>query len=795
MFNGELYLTNEKTTKIKQMKKHIAFVLLLFTFFGFSQTKKEYEIGILLDNKTTELAPLLLELQNEIKAVVGVDADIHFSDKNILTNYYNLQKAENQYNTLINNEVDIIIAFGVINNIVVTKQQVHRKPTILFGTVNSDLIQLKEGQQSSGIDNFTFLISSQSFNDDLKTLQELSNFKNVGIAVEKEIIEVLPLKETLDNELAALNASYTLIAYENVNDLIQQLEGIDAFYLAEGFFLNDNDIKQLSQALISKKIPSFTSTNIDDVENGLLATNQAEENIDQFFRRIALSIEAYINGTNLSELPIYLNYDNKLTVNYNTAERVGIPIKYSLIATTDFVGDFENVLSEKKYNLLEVMNDAIDRNLNLQSSKKDVELRAQDVKIAKSNYLPNITATATGTYVDPDLAEISGGQNPEYSTSGNITLDQTIFSEAANANINIQKNLKKAQQENYNTDQLNTILDASNAYFNALIVKANLQIQSQNLDVTKKNLQIAEQNFEAGQSSKSDVLRFRSELASNTQSLVEAANQLEQTYYALNQVLNNPIDFEIDVENAELEKGIFEGYDYNQLRGFLDDPTLRRPFVSFLIEEAKRNAPELKSLDYNIKATKRNIKLNGPGRFLPTLALRGQYNRNFDQGGVGAPPPPTLNSNYNVGLNLSIPIFQQNQQNINRQTAIIQRDQLEINSDNTKLSIERNVNDAVLSIINQIANIELSKVSEETAKEALELTQTSYASGAVNLVQLIDAQTNYLQAQLARANAVYNYFLSSIQLERIIGYYFLLHTEAENQQFVQRFTEFMIGRQ
>ena len=200
------------------------------------------------------------------------------------------------------------------------------------------------------------------------------------------------------------------------------------------------------------------------------------------------------------------------------------------------------------------MNDAVGRNLSLQASRKDVELRTQDVKTAKSNYLPNITAAATGTYVDPDLAEISGGQNPEYSTAGNITLQQTIFSESANANINIQKNLEKAQQENYNTDQLNTLLDASNAYFNALILKANLQIQSQNLDVTKKNLEIATQNYEAGQSGKSDVLRFRSELASNTQSLVEAANQLEQAYYALNQVLNNPIDFEIDVDEAELEK-------------------------------------------------------------------------------------------------------------------------------------------------------------------------------------------------------------------------------------------------
>ena len=110
----------------------------------------------------------------------------------------------------------------------------------------------------------------------------------------------------------------------------------------------------------------------------------------------------------------------------------------------------------------------------------------------------------------------------------------------------------KAQQERYNSDQLDAIFEVSNVYFNALILKANLQIQNQNLNLTKKNLQIAKQNYEAGQSGKADVLRFRSEAAQNTQSLVEAANLLEQTFFSLNQLLNNPIDFKIDIVEAEL---------------------------------------------------------------------------------------------------------------------------------------------------------------------------------------------------------------------------------------------------
>lgn len=341
------------------------------------------------------------------------------------------------------------------------------------------------------------------------------------------------------------------------------------------------------------------------------------------------------------------------------------------------------------------------------------------------------------------------------------------------------------------------IFDASNAYFNALILKANLQIQAQNLDLTKRNLQIAKQNFKAGESGKSDLLRFRSQMAQNTQSLVEAVNQLEQGFVVLNQLLNNPINTEIDIKDVELSSDLLKHYDYDNFIDILDDPTSREPFIDFLVQESKINAPELKALNYNLDATNRSVKLNSSGRFLPTVSLQGEYNRVFDRSGVGSIAPigsAFLNNNYNVGVNVSIPILNSNQTNINRQTAMIQKEQLNINKANTELNLSANIRTGVLNVINQISNIELSKVSEETAKEALDLTQASYSSGAVNIVQLIDAQNNYLGAQIARVSAVYNYLINALQLERYLGYYFLVNNETENEKFNQRFIEFLNNR-
>lgn len=777
------------------MKRLFLFLLFLSISFSYAQKKKNYNIGILLDNATIELEPLLQKLKNQIKTVVGQDAIITFPTNSLLVNNYNLEKATQNYNTLLNNATDIILAFGVVNSKIIEAQTTYKKPTILFGAINKDFNSIDVTKVTSGVKNFTYLINSQSYLEDLKKLKQLTNFKKVGIVVEAPFANLLPLKETFDRELKEIGSTYKLIPFKNVNDITSNLDGIDAVYIAGGFFLTESETKKIASVFIEKKLPSFTINNIDDVENGIMATNQSEDNFDQFLRRVSLTIESYINGTPLANMPVYIEYSPRLTINYNTANAIGVPIKYSLLNDTDFVGEFKDINAKKHYNLLSVMKQVLGDNLSLKATKKNIDLSQQKVKTAKSNYLPNVTAAANGTYIDPKIAS---NANPEFSTSGNITLQQTIFSPAASANITIQKNLKKAEEENYNAEELNTVFNASNAYFNTLILKTNAQIRMRNLDLTKKNLQIAKENFDAGQSDKSDVLRFRSELAQNTQVMIQAINQLEQGFIGLNQLLNNPLEMRIEIDDPKLDKGLYKDYNYTQLTELLDNPTTREPFISFLIEEAKKNAPELKSLDYNLKATERNIKLSGSNRFIPTVALQGQYNRTFGRNGIGSTLPAGaafINGNYNAGLNLSIPIFNQNQNNINKQTAIIQKDQIEINRQNSELNIAANVRNGVLNLVNEISNIELSKVSEQTAKESLELTQSSYQEGAVNFVQLIDAQNNYLNAQLSKANAVYNFLINAIQLERNISYYFLLHSKAENNDFTLRFQDYLLNKQ
>ena len=92
-------------------------------------------IGLLVDSKSEESSKLLSRLKDEVKAVVGEDATISFSEPNVLINDFSLEKATANYNTLLNGDVDIILAFGLVNNTVISKLKTYPKPTILFGAI------------------------------------------------------------------------------------------------------------------------------------------------------------------------------------------------------------------------------------------------------------------------------------------------------------------------------------------------------------------------------------------------------------------------------------------------------------------------------------------------------------------------------------------------------------------------------------------------------------------------------------------------------------------------------------
>jgi outer membrane protein TolC len=772
----------------------IPIFFLVISLSGFSQ-EKVVNIGVLVDHfsdRYQEDRNLLLE---EIDNVISDDFDIRVNF--VLENSYDLTKARENYEFLDDKNQDIVLVFGVVNNLMIYRdlKELHT-PTIIFGSINRDFVPVDMDRPNSGINNLNYLLTPLSYKEDLRDFKELFDYQNIAILVDSYEIELLPVDSVISDVIGELGGDYTIypIDENSLNNL--DLSNYDAVYVAAGGEMNKENYNKFIKDINSFNKPSFSAFGREDVVAGIMASNQTTGNYQLIFRRIALNIEAIIeDGKNPSELPVRMDYNKGLTLNFNTADKIGLGMKYNLVAETEFVGTFDELNANNKYDLVDVIDMTLSNNLSLKSAGKSVEIQGQELKSSWSNYYPDINASAVGAYTDPKLAEVSMGLNPEYRTKGSLQLNQTLYSQDLTTLIKVNKLLTKAEQSNYDRFALDAVRDISNVYFNCLVLKTNLLIQAKNLEVTRENLKIATENFESGYSGKTDLLRFTSEKAQNTQVLIESKNRLDESFYLMNQLLNQDIDTPIDVFDVSLDDGEFEKFYYKRFMDLLNEPKIRKDFVDFLVLEGFTNAPELKAIGYNKEAVERQKKLYGLGRIIPTVALQAQYNNNFNQWGVGSQTNLQIPSDYNVGLSLTLPIFNQNKKNINRRTASIQQEQLTFDQDNIKRSIEKDINDAVLQIINEIVNIELSAVSEATAKEGLELTQTSYTEGAVNIIQLIDAQRNYLQAQLDQSSAQYNFLIASLNLERYIGYFFLLHSLEENQSFFDRFNQYILEKQ
>lgn len=290
---------------MSQMKKILPFLFFVLIFnLSYAQT---ITIGLLTDKNTPEIQPLLEQLKTEISAVLGQGQIINFNKP--LENNYSLEKAKTNYRSLVdNNGVDIILSLGVLDNIAIYQYKTYAKPTIVFGSINSDFINLLPEQKTSQINNITYIITPLSYKKDLEAFKTLFDYKNIGIIVDDYVADILPLQSVFEPYFTKEGKQYKIIRITETGLMSESLDGLDAVYLAGGFQLNNTQFKSLINTVNVKKLPSFSANRIADVERGILATNQPQTNLDQFFRRIALNVEAITNGTNASELPILLEY-------------------------------------------------------------------------------------------------------------------------------------------------------------------------------------------------------------------------------------------------------------------------------------------------------------------------------------------------------------------------------------------------------------------------------------------------------------------------------------------------------
>jgi outer membrane protein TolC len=433
---------------------------------------------------------------------------------------------------------------------------------------------------------------------------------------------------------------------------------------------------------------------------------------------------------------------------------------------------------ERTLDLSQTVQKAIDVNLELAARERFVAAGAQDVKEARSVLLPQVNLNGTGIVVDENSANASFGRQAQRTLQGSIRVSQVVFSEPAWANLSIQKSLQKSREWDFEQLRFDIALAASTAYLNVLRAKTFERIQRENLRRVRANLEVARVRETVGTAGPAEVYRWESEIATNRKALIQTNAERNLAEIELNRLLHAPLEEPFLTVEAGLSDPLLISNE-EKFFEYMADPLSFRVFRKFMVQEGLKASPELVSLDETIKAQERLLRSAKNSFWSPTLALQAEFLNVFSRGGAGSNPssdlpplfplPEIKDFSWNIGLSLSFPLFKGGEKAAVRTRAQKELDYLHLLRDYTVERMEQWIRSTLHIANSSYAGIEQAREAAEAADKSLEVVQEAYSEGSASILDLLDAQNAAFSAEQVAANAVYDFLIDLIEVERAIG--------------------------
>ena len=263
------------------------------------------------------------------------------------------------------------------------------------------------------------------------------------------------------------------------------------------------------------------------------------------------------------------------------------------------------------------------------------------------------------------------------------------------------------------------------------------------------------------------------------------------TKQRLNQILYRPIDEKFSVVDIRLSDHLFDQYPSADLRKHVSNPAAMRLAADFIVQEATASLPEIKEIDEAIQANERILASYRRKRYLPDVGASAQADHIFSRTGAGSGVALPDEDSWQVGVNASWSLFPGGEISVRARQLKIDISRLKTQRTDLIQGLELTLRNNVLDIVAKSFNITLSKQAAEAGAKNFDLVQDAYEKGQVSIVRLLDAQNAALTARLAAANAVYEYFISYLNLERSIGRFVLLAPKADQVDFSSRLINYL----
>lgn len=474
---------------------------------------------------------------------------------------------------------------------------------------------------------------------------------------------------------------------------------------------------------------------------------------------------------------------------------------FTLICCLGFSQLFAQRASDN-WDLRHCIEHAIEFNISVKRADIQARIAALQAKQAKFNKYPSLNgSTSTGVRfgrsIDPTTNSFSTTQFLYQNFGLNAGVQLYNYGRLKNSEA-----VAKFDAEAALADAAKAANDISfnvaTFYLQVLAAKENMHLSELEIAQTQNQYDITRKKVDAGVLPELNMAEIESQLATDSSNYYTSKGNYEQNLLSLRALLNLDTDVLFGIETPPVDQIPIESFAELQPED--------------VIKLAMEYQPEQKGNQFRVKSAQKNV-LVAKSQYYPTLSLGGNLSTNFSNSFkaisgynflgyspiTGAEPIIQLNNvNYyvqnpiykvtqttrgfgdiwkgwdkqmsnnfgqNVGISLSIPIFNGFQAKLGTQRANLNLKLVQLQSDQSDLTLRQNVYTAYTNAVTALQKFNAGKKTVASAQKAYDFAVKRYEVGLLSSLDLITNQNNLLKAKVQQLNNQYDYVFKMKLLE------------------------------
>jgi len=348
-----------------------------------------------------------------------------------------------------------------------------------------------------------------------------------------------------------------------------------------------------------------------------------------------------------------------------------------------------------------------------------------------------------------DFGFVAAAFGTKWNASGAISLSQILFDGQVFVGLQARKTALDYATRNVEITQENIKVNVYKLYYQLVVSQTQMKQIDANIERASKLLSDTRELYKNGFAEKLDADRATVQLANLETQKLFTQTSIDNGYLGLKFLIGVPLTDSLVLTDKISEENIKEGVPLENNYQYSD-----RKEYQFIDATNKLN-------EYNVKRYKFT--------YLPTVNLNSQFAKQAFRNQFNFFNKGDWFSSWNIGLNISIPIFDGFARASNVERARLQLKQTQNQLENLKLTIDDQVQNARNNFNAAIQILQSQRKNMELAEEVYNQSKKKYEAGLGSTIEITTAQTDLVTAQTNFINALYGAVIAKIDFSKAIG--------------------------